>query len=375
VLAHVTLPPSLRPIAGRGALLAALLLVLALAGCGEDEAQQTGERVRAIRAVEVFDRSGGQFRRFPGTVEAVDLSALAFEVAGNTREVRVAQGDRIARGDILATLDSAPYQLNVQSAEADVGRAEAELKAQTTELDRQQKLYSKGWVAKAALEQVEASYKSADNQLRYAVSRLNLAKRDMEKTVIEAPFDGIVAARLIEPFQEVSRGQVAFEVYIEGGMQVAIAVPETVVGNIELGQPGSVTFPTEAIGTLQGRVTEISSAASDANTFEVVVALDRPPAQVRPGMSAEVELALAGVGDDDAFLVPLSAILPGDTRGRGFVFVFEPDSSTVRKQPIAGAGVQDNLVSITDGLQAGDIIATAGVTFLRDGQEVRLAEP
>lgn len=314
-------------------------------------------------------------RRFPGTVEAIDISALAFEVAGNTRDVNVLQGERIRRGQVLAILDETPYRLNVESARADVGRAEAELSKQATELDRQQQLHAKGWVAKAALEQVTAAYKSAQNQLRYAQSRLNLAERDLEKTVLTAPFDGVLAARLIEPFQEVSRGQVAFEAYVEGGMQVSFAVSETVVGGIALGQPGQVTFPSEQLGRLGGRVTEMSSAANEANAFEVVVALDGAPSQVRPGMSAEVELLLAGPGGEGAFLVPLSAILPGEGQGRGYVFVFDPQTSRVRKQPVGGGGVEGNMISVTEGLEAGDVIATAGVSFLRDGQEVRLAAP
>ena len=331
--------------------------------------------MRAIRSMEVVHRSSGERRSFPGVVQAVDVSQLAFEVAGNTREIKVSQGDRIARGMVLATLDPAPYELNVDSAEADLGRAQAELNEKTTDLDRQRKLHAKGWVAKAALDQSRAAYDSADNRVRYARSQLNLAKRDLEKTVLVAPFDGIVAQRLIEPFQEVTRGEPAFEAYIEEAMEVAVNVPETVVGGIPPGLPAQAVFPGGNIGVLSGRVTEVSATANAANTFEVVVTLDRPPPQVRPGMSATVELILQRDSGEDAFLIPLSALLPGEREGRGYVFVYQPDSARVRKQAVAGGGVRDNLVMVREGIAAGDIIATAGVSFLRDGQEVRLSQP
>lgn len=350
-----------------------LILLLGLVACDEAAPPEPETVVRAIRSMEVIDRSSGQLRSFPGVVRAVDVSNLAFEVAGNTREVQVSQGDQITRGMVLATLDPATYQLNVESAEADVGRAQAELNEKTNELDRQQKLYAKGWVAKAALDQAQAAYESASNQLDYARSRLNLAKRDLDKTVLKAPFDGIIATRLVEPFQEVARGEIAFEAYVEEAMEVAINAPETVVGEIDQGLPGLVIFPSEEIGTLNGRVTEISSAANEANTFEVVVTLDQSPDSVRPGMSATVELILAGASGETAYLIPLSAVLPGEEQGRGYVFIFDDTSSTVRKQLVSGGGVQDNLVIVREGISAGDIIATAGVTFLRDGQEVRLA--
>ncbi|MBC6416970.1 MAG: efflux RND transporter periplasmic adaptor subunit [Rhodospirillales bacterium] len=363
------------------AVLLPLCLAAGLTACEEQQQPaEAAKTVRAIRSMEVVHRSSGERRSFPGVVQAVDVSQLAFEVAGNTREVKVSQGDRIVRGMVLATLDPAAYRLNVDSAEADLGRAEAELQEKTTDLDRQRQLHAKGWVAKAALDQSRAAYDSADNRVRYARSQLNLAKRDLEKTVLAAPFDGVVAQRLIEPFQEVNRGEPAFEVYIEEAMEVAVNVPETVVGGISPGLPAQVIFPGAVfpggnIGVLSGRVTEVSATAKAANTFEVIVTLDRPPPQVRPGMSATVELILRGHSGEDAFLIPLSALLPGEREGLGYVFVYQPSSATVRKQAIAGSGVRDNLVMVREGIAAGDIIATAGVSFLRDGQEVRLSQP
>ncbi len=353
-------------------LVLSVLTCIGLAGCDEQAPPEQKKVVRAIRSMEVVDRSSGQLRSFPGVVRAVDISNLAFEVAGNTREVMVAQGDRITRGAVLATLDPAPYQLNVESTEADLGRAQAELNEKTTDLDRQRQLHAKGWVAKAALDQSQAAYDSAVNQLRYAESRLNLAKRDLEKTVLRAPFEGVIAKRMVEPFQEVTRGETVFEAYIEEAMEVAINAPETVVGEIELGLPGLAVFANQSIGAVDGRITEISSAANEANTFEVVLTLEESPPSVRPGMSATVELILAQETGEEAFLIPLSAVLPGEEPSKGYVFVYDPDSSTVHKQPVAGGGVQDNLVLVRAGLEAGDIIATAGVSFLQDGQEVRL---
>jgi RND family efflux transporter MFP subunit len=353
------------------AVLIAAIAPITLAAC-EKEQPEVVERIRAIKTVTVSERGSGQLTRYPGLIEAVDTSILSFEVAGNTREVNVNVGDRVTEGQVLATLDKTPFQLNVEAAEAEVGRAKAVLAEKTTEYDRQNTLYKKEWVSKAAFDQATAARDSAANSLSYANSKLNLARRDLEKTVLLAPFDGVIAAKYADPFQEVARGEKIFDIYIEGAMEVVLSVPETRIGDIYLGLPAEVRFPGERIQPLDGRVSEIGSVASEANAFPVKVILIDVPPSVLPGMTAEASLILGGKDNATSFLVPFSAIAAGDEPGRGYVFVYDSTSSTVRRTPVQGKGVRDNRVMITEGLEAGEIIAVAGVSFLRDGQKVRL---
>ncbi len=367
------LPASARAaIAPTGILLA--VSVLLLAACDEQQ-PEVMENVRAIKTITVSERGSGQLRRFPGIVAAVDTSSISFEVAGNTREVNVKVGDRVEEGQVLATLDDKPFQLNVEGAEAEVGRAKAQLAEKETDYVRQKTLYEKDWVAKAAYDQALAARDSAANQVSYAVSKLNLARRDFEKTVLSAPFDGVIANKFVDPFQEVARGEKVFEIYREGAMEVVVSVPETAIGEVYLGLPAEITFPSEQVASLKGRVSEIGTVAGDANAFPVKVALADPPDRVLPGMTAEVALILGEAGGGTSYLVPVSAIAAGDAPGEGFVFVFDPQSSTVKKTAISGRGVQDNRVFITEGIAPGDVIAVAGVSFLRDGQKVKLMAP
>jgi len=354
--------------------LMALLFALFLGACEEDT-PETVERVRAIKTITVADRGAGQLRRFPGVIQAVDTSALSFEVSGNTRDVLVSAGDRVEVGERLATLDETPFRLAVEAAEAEVGRARADLAEKMTEFDRQQTLFRKGWVSQAALDQATAAKESAENQVSYAVSKLNLARRDLEKTVLSAPFAGVIASRLVEPFQEVSRGEKVFELYAEGAMEVVISVPETAIGGINLGLPAEISFPSENRQTLKGRVSEISTVAGNANAFPVKVAVGDAPPDILPGMTAEVALILGQDGDETSFLIPVSALVPGEERGLGFVFVFDPTTETVSKTSVRGGGIRDNRIMIREGLAAGDIIAVAGTAFLRDGQQVKLLTP
>ncbi len=353
----------------RGILLATLAFLVA--AC-EEEKVEVMENIRAIKTITVSERGSGQLRRFPGVVEAVDTSSISFEVAGNTREVNVNVGDRVEKGQVLATLDDKTFQLNVEAAEAEVGKAKAQLAEKETDYVRQKTLYEKEWVAKAAYDQALAARDSVANQVSYAGSRLNLARRDLEKTVLEAPFDGVIANKFVDPFQEVARGEKLFEIYAEGAMEVVVSVPENAIGEVYLGLPAEIAFPSEQVESQKGRVSEVGSVAGDANAFPVKVALADPPESVLPGMTADVALLLGESGARTSYLVPVSAIAAGDEPGQGYVFVFDAETSTVNRTEIKGKGVQDNRVNITEGVAPGDVIAVAGVSFLRDGQQVKL---
>ena len=211
--------------------------------------------------------------------------------------------------------------------------------------------------------------------MQYAQSQVNLARRDLDLTTLAAPFEGLIAERQVDPFVEVRAGQKLFEINASGALEVALDIPETVIKQVVLGAPVSVTFPTERGLDLAGRVTEIGSVAADANAFPVKAGLDEPPAILRPGMTAEVVFTFHRADESTGYLVPLAAIAPGSESRQGFVFVYDPETSTVRKTLVRGRDVRDNLIVIYEGLKAGDVIAVAGVSFLYDGQKVRLMAP
>ena len=120
------------------------------------------------------------------------------------------------------------------------------------------------------------------------------------------------------------------------------------------------------------RITEIGSTAEQANAFPVKAGLVDPPSEVRSGMTTEVSLLLKEDTTGSAYLVPISAVAPADQPGQGYVFVFDAATQTVKKKLIKGKGATDNFAHVYEGVNVGDIVASAGVTFLRDGQKVRV---
>ena len=344
-----------------------------LAGCDSEPEQDAVERIRSIKPYYVHEPAGGDVRRYSGTIAASDTSALSFAVAGRVETVSVKRGERVVSGQVLATLNPKPFVLDVQAAQSQLASAKANYADKNTVLDRQNQLFNKGWVARAALDQAVAAFEAAEGELNLARSRVGSAEWDLANTRLTAPFDGLIARRDVEPYEEVSVGQATFQINSEGALEVDVSVPDSVVSRLSIGETVTVDVSTIVDCGCIGRITEIGTASGSANAVPVVAALLGSGRDLLPGMSAEVTMVLSGGGKARGFLVPLAAIAPGDEAARGYIFKYDVEASVLRKVPVRGGkGAAKNLIEIVEGVGAGDIIAAAGVSFLRDGQRVKL---
>jgi len=351
----------------------ALAASLAVTGCKEDEPEIV-ERVRAIKTYTVTEVASGQTRKFAGQVYATDSSTLSFQVSGNVDEMRVNQGDLVEKDQVLAVIDNRPYELDVESAQADLEKSRANLTRAQQEYERQDALFKKGWIAEARLEVFQAELDTSESELDFTTSRLNLAKRDLRLTELIAPFAGTISRKRVDAFTEVRTGQPIYDIEASGALEVRFDIPETVISRISLGMPVTVTFPTAQVSILQARITEVGSTAQTANAFPVKAGLSDPPANIRTGMTITASLLLKDEGEKSGYLVPLAAIAPADVPREGYVFLYDDETKSVKRTLVKSKGATDNFVHIYEGIEAGDIVAVAGVTFLNDGQSVKLMD-
>lgn len=302
-------------------------------------------------------------------MHATDSSSLNFEVGGKVQQVLVDIGDSVKQGQLLADLDKEPYKLDVQAAQAELASARSDYKNKQQQFQRVNELEKKGWASKSM-------WDTAKNQINFATSKLNLAKRDLRLTELSAPFNGSIAARSVDPFVKVLPGQKLFEINADGTMDVEFNIPETIIGQIHQGMSVTVNFPTLRNESSAARISFIGSAAEVANSFPVKADLLDAPASIKPGMSADIHFLLRNDRQHDGYLVPLAAILPGDDAAFAYVFIYDSVTSKVHKTPIETPkdAAQNNMVQVSKGLGAGDRIAVAGVSFLNDGQLVKLMQ-
>jgi RND family efflux transporter MFP subunit len=359
-------------------------LLFGFVACSEPE-QPPELPPRSIRWARVSGTVPAEQRVISGIVTAVDDTRLAFEVGGTVDTVEVRMGNAVQRGDVLARLDPEPFDLSVTDAEAELAHALAMQQAANSDFERTKILFEASVASRQELDRDTAARDSRNSHVKAAHARLELAKRDRRRSVLRSPFRGAISVRAIDPAMKVASGQTAFEMDSdESGLRVEVQMPETLITRVRQGDVVRVTFPsiesaerTNDNAVTEAVVTEVGTRASTGNAFPVRANLVEPPVGLRPGMTAEVSFELQSVEADalglEGFLVPFAAV-NAEANSTFVAYVFDRETSSLIRTPIETGGVRDNEVAVLSGLTEGDIIATAGVAFLRDGQEVTLLD-
>ena len=338
-----------------------------------------------VKYFEVGEQSVGQLRRLSGKIVSQDTALLSFTVAGTVEEVLVVQGQEVARGQLLARLDPEPKQIAVNQARARVSVTRAQLLEAKQNYERIRDLFGRGFSTQAELDNAETDYAQATGNLEAAESELARDERDLTRTELVAPFPGSIGSRSVDPFQEVGVGEEVFVLQSDQALKVEVLVPETLIRLVEYGQPVEVTLPSLEDQVLRGRVNEIGSRAASGNAFPVSVQLFSTSSDLRVGMTAGVTFNFDNYLDGTpVYLIPISALAidhgtvnqPLDPHNDSYVPVYvigEDNVLEVRK--IKVNGLRGDMFEVFEGLEAGDKVVSAGVSFLREGMKVEMWSP
>jgi RND family efflux transporter MFP subunit len=264
-----------------------------------------------------------------------------------------------------------------QSAEAKYQQAIASLADAENSYNRYAKLIKQGVVSQSGFDNAKANYDTNSSAVDVAKAQVDIAFKDVQDSILLAPYNGIITKRNFEPSQQISAGQVAFEIEGNHGLEVQVMAPETLLQQLTRNAILTIKFPVLPEVKMLGRVTEISTRAESANAFPVTVVLQSENTLLRAGMTAEVEFIFDGVGrtghKGPAIRIPMTALSAG-LEQKSYVFVYDDAAQVVRRTEVQTENILNNEVYISSGLKQGDIIATAGIAFLRDGQKVTLLD-
>lgn len=329
-------------------------LVVALAACGKPEA--TAETARPVLVVQPSGGAQAAFSAYAGEIRAREESALSFRIGGALVKRLVDAGDRVHRGQILAELDPGDAGLQASAAQAEMARLGGDL-------ERYRKLVAQKLVSQSTFDAQQAAYRAARAQYE-------LTRNQSAYTRLIAPRDGVIANRLAEAGQTVAAGQTVYALAGDAGREVAIALPESRIRDVSVGQPVLVELWSAPGQRLPGRVREISPAADpQARTYAARVALDGDGAsQVELGQSARVYMQAGG--ETAALSVPLSAVQRGADGKSTSLWVVDPKSQRVHLAPVRIGAYAENVVPVLGGVDATAWVVAAGGHLLREGQLV-----
>ncbi len=358
---------------------ALLAAATSLAACKSEPPAKA--EVRPVRVVAVDPKPIDDDRQTIGEVKPRHESDLSFRVAGKILSRLVDVGATVKRGDTLATLDTQDYQNRLRAAEADVSSAEAALvEAQGAE-SRSGKLLKDGYTPKANYDTALRNLRSAEAKVVSARANLDLTRDQLKYTELKADVDGVITAVGVEAGQNVNAGQMVMKLAQPNDKDAVFNIAETAFRDHK-GEalPEVVVWPLSNPDLLlDGQAREVSPVADPTTrTYTVKVTLKTPPPQIRFGMSVG-----GRVKGSSAPVVVLPLLALYDKGGAPAVWVFSAAgeasgqgsvAGSVALKPVTVSRYETDSVVIADGLAKGDLVVTAGVNMLREGQKVRLAE-
>ncbi len=354
----------------------AIMSVALFCGCSPEVSEEP-ELIRPVRYARVMPQGAIEQRTYSGSTKAELETDLSFKVAGTLILRDAGVGDAISVGQLVAQLDPTDYRVRVQEAEAGLARARAELRNAQAGYERTRELYENRNASRSDLDTARAGAESASAQVRAATQQLEAARLQLSYTRLTAPASCTVAQTFVELNQNVAAGQSILRVNCGQCAEVVVSVPELDIGRINAGTTVAVAVDALPDELLTGVVSEVGVATGGGGaTYPVTVALQERCGAVRSGMAADVTFRFPTSGPSGGLVVPFVAV--GEDADGRFVFVLEPSDGQAgerwfaRRRPVTVGGLTADGLTIISGLTEGEIIATAGVRRLTDGQQVTL---
>jgi RND family efflux transporter MFP subunit len=276
----------------------------------------------------------------------------------------------VKSGDVLAQLDPTDYQNKLTVAQSQVSAAESEL-VRTGRLEKAQRTLlnqKKGYTTQMAYDQSLNALNSAKARLQEAQANVRLAKDQVAYTTLKADSDGVVTAVGADPGQVVTAGQMIVTISQITAREGVFSVAEQIAAEVPLGLPVRVALQSDPTVGVNGSVQEVSPRADPVTgTFTIKVSIPDAPDAMRLGA---VVIGTVEVQGDAVAILPLTAVF--DANGQPTVWVVSRKDLVVQRRPITADRIETDTVTVSEGLNNGDLVVTAGVHRLAEGQKVSL---
>jgi membrane fusion protein, multidrug efflux system len=345
-------------------------LALALLSACQPEADTAPPQIRPVRTVTVVKREVGETVSYTGRIQAENETRLSFRISGRMVERSVNVGDHVEPGQVVAKLEPQDELNALRTAQASVAAAQGQLNQAQSNFDRQQTLLARDIASRAQFEQAESALKTARAQLDTAEAQLKAAKDRVSYTELRVDSAGTVIATGAEAGEVVQAGQMVIRVARKDGRDAVFDVPAQLLRSAPSDPLISVSLSDDPAVTAIGRVREVSPQADPVTrTFEVKVGLTDPPAAMRLGATVVGRMKL-----DTAPVIEIPATALTEFDRRPAVWVVDPSSLTVSLRNVEVARNDPATIAISQGLDSGEIVVTAGTQALHPGQKTRLLE-
>lgn len=287
-----------------------------------------------------------------GSLEADQSIVVTTEISGPVTSIAFTDGQRLAKGDVIVTLDQASLKAKQMQADAQLALAKANYQ-------RAQNLFAKGSGTARARDE-------ALNDLRSSEADVEAARAALDKATIRAPFDGTVGLRQISLGQYLEPGNPIATLADLDHLRLDFRVSEIYLTSVQTGQDVDLTFDARPGEHFKGKVSAIDPVIdAEGRALRVRALLDNKDGKLRPGLFGRVNVVTLR---RDSIVIPEEAIIASKTGGSA-VFVVGTDNIAKMRDVEIGER-QLGKVEIKSGLNVGEQVITSGQLKVRDGEEV-----
>ncbi|WP_158624822.1 efflux RND transporter periplasmic adaptor subunit [Gynurincola endophyticus] len=333
-----------------------LTVVVILAACKQTPgADAVSPRTIPVITYTVQYDSVQSALQLSGNIDANTTVKLGFLVAGKIQQFGWNEGDRISKGQLVAQLDPANYQIAKEMADVQVKQVE-------DEFQRIKILHERNSVS-------ESDFKKVEYTLQSALTQQKLQQKNLTDTRLYAPITGVVLKKLSENGEIVSTGYPIVVLADINKVKVNAYLPETQLQDVRIGQTATVSI--SALGeTFTGKVKEIAGAAeATTRAFTIRIEIDNPQLKIKPGMIADVQLS--GQQKKSILQVPLSTIIR-TTEGQTYVYTVDKEKGQAFQRNISIGAINGENVEVITGLAAGETIVSGGQQKLANGSFITI---
>ncbi|MBP7555348.1 MAG: efflux RND transporter periplasmic adaptor subunit [Chitinophagaceae bacterium] len=330
-----------------------ILSIFLLTGCKSKQETPVGQPPVKVSLLEVQHSNRLQELTYSGSIEPENIAQVGFAVPGVVNNITVQEGQLVAQGQLLATIDATEYANALSIADAGLEQAEDMFK-------RLSELYQKGSLP-------EKDYVDIKTKVAQARANKSINAKRIADSRLYAPMSGIVTAKLVERGSTAAPGIPAFTIVKTAIVYAKIAVPESEVGKLKTGMNATVFIPTLG-DSAKGKI-HIINPQGDATskTYAVKILLQNNSNKLLPGMIAHVSVA-PGM-KEDIITIPATSVVK-DADDIAYVFVANAQNRAIRKRISVGTITGNQEIVVKEGLTAGDRLVIAGQSRLKDGSPI-----
>lgn len=350
--------------------IAALFALILVASCGKEKTTTVDNRPTVNVKVSTPKVINENFISASGKIEAVQNANISTRMMGYVNNIPVKVGDKVSKGQLLISINSADITAQKGQVEASIIEATAAFNIAEKDYNRYLALFSDNSASQKEMDDVTANYNMAKARLQAAQQQKNQINAQLSYSNIVAPFSGIVTGKYINKGDMANPGMPLLSIETPGVFQVITMVPESEISAIEQGS--TVNVIVKSINkTIKGKVTEVSSSTKNTGgQYLVKIALDKTDVKLLSGMFTSVHFPTENTTSNNTpILIPTSAIIKrGELNG---IYVVSQSNTALLRWLRLGRIYGDN-VEVLSGLSANESFVLSSESKLVNGAKLNI---